>query len=150
MPRIEACEKSYRILKPVIDILSKDPDGLPPVISCRDYGPSAYMKLGDWEQAERIITFCINAGAYKYPDDTDSSAGKSELEYLTIYQKIGTYAIAFIKENPGFLKKNIYSALLPKIGEENIHILKAFMRDTYVFHKQPYKSTNQLYYIERK
>ncbi len=145
LPKIEACEKSYKILKPVIKFFKQDPDGLPPIINCREYGPSLYNRLGNWEDAERAIKICIDAEAYDDPDD-----GNAELDYLSIYKKVGQAAINFIQNNPGYLQKNIYVALSKDIGEENIPILKNFMRDSYVFHKQPYKGSNKLYYIERK
>ena len=144
-PKIEACEKSYRILKPVINIFKEEPDAFPPVIACREYGPHIYKLLGDWENAERIIRFCIDTGAYESPDD-----GNAELEYLITYKKVAETAINFIRDNPGFLQKNIYIALRQQISEENIPILKDFMRETYVFHKQPHGGTNELYFIERK
>lgn len=144
-PKIEACEKSYRILKPVINIFKEEPDAFPPVIACREYGPHIYKLLGDWENAERIIRLCIDTGAYESPDD-----GNAELEYLITYKKVAETAMNFIRDNPGFLQKNIYIALRQQIGEENIPILKDFMRETYVFHKQPHGGTNELYFIERK
>ena len=104
-----------------------------------------YNRLGNWDDAERAIKICIDAEAYDDPDD-----GNAELDYLSIYKKVGQAAINFIQNNPGYLQKNIYVALSKDIGEENIPILKNFMRDSYVFHKQPYKGSNKLYYIERK
>ena len=145
LPKIEACENSYRILKPVIKIFSEDPAGLPPLISCRDYGPHLYQKLGNWEDAERAIWICMDAGAYESPDD-----GENAIEYLMIYKKVAETAMNFIRENPAFLQKNIYTALRQQIGDENIPVLKDFMRETYVFHKQPRNGTNELYLIERK
>ena len=145
LPKIEACEKSYKILKPVIKFFKQDPDGLPPVIYCREYGPSLYSRLGNWEDAERAIKICIEAEAYDDPED-----GQTELDYLSACKEVGQAAINFIQNNPGYLQKNIYVALSRDIGEENIPILKNFMRDSYVFHKQPYKGSNKLYYIERK
>lgn len=144
LSKIEACEKSYKILKPVIKCFQKDPDGLPPIINCRDHGPSLYIKLGDWNNAERAIKICIDAEAYNNPED-----GMAALNYLEIYKKTAQTAINFIQRNPGFLQKNIYMALLQEAGEENIPVLKDFMRETYVFHKQPDKGSNKLYYIER-
>lgn len=145
IPKIEACEKSYKILKPVIKYFQKDPDGLPPLINCRDRSPSLYMKLGDWYNAKRAIKICIDTGAYDKPED-----GIAVLDYLEIYKKTAQTAINFIIKNPGFLQKNIYIALTQEIDEENIPILKDFMRETYVFHKKPEKGNNKLYYIERK
>ncbi len=145
LPKIEACEKSYKILKPVISYFRKDTDGLPPVINCRDRGPSLYMRLGDWDNAEKAIKVCINTEAYNNAKD-----GMAALDYLETYKKAAQAAINFIIKNPGFLQKNIYIALTQEIGEENIPILKDFMRETYVFHKEPEKGSNRLYYIERK
>ncbi len=142
--KLEACEKSYKILKPVIKIFSCDPAGLPPAIACRDYGPCIYKRLGNWNDAERAIRACMDANAYRKPNE-----GKVELEQLIKYKEIAETTIDFIKKNPGFLQKNIYTALLAQIGEENIPLLKTFIRETYVFHKQPYKASNQLYYVER-
>lgn len=143
--RLEACEKTYLILKPVMNIFFADPVGPPSLIPCRDYGPYAYMRIGNWDDAERAIRACINANAYEEPDD-----GKAKLDHLLSYRKTADVAINFIKQNPGFLQKNIYIALTPQIGEDNIPILKEFMRETYVFHKQPDKGSYQLYYIQRK
>lgn len=143
--KIEACEKSYIILKSVMKLFLSDPDDPPPVILCREYGPYIYRLLGNWEDAERAIHLCMDANAYE-----ELEYGKEELEYLTAYRKVAETAINFIQQNPRFLQKNIYIALLPQIGEEQIPILKDFMRETYVFHKQPCKGTNELSFIKRK
>ena len=103
------------------------------------------MKLGDWHNAEMAIKACIDAGAYDSTED-----GIAALDYLETYKKTAQAAINFIIKNPGFLQKNIYIALTQEIGEENISVLKDFMRETYVFHKQPDKGSNKLYYIERE
>lgn len=145
LPKLEACEKSYKILKPVITCFTKDPDGLPPVIACRDQGPYLYIKLGDWDNAEKAIKTCIEANAYESPND-----GIYELDTLETYKKVGEAAIDFIKKNPGFLQKNIYIALQQQIGEDYIPALKNFMRQTYIFHKEPHAGSNKLFYIERK
>ncbi len=145
LPKLEACEKSYKILKPVINIFLTDPAGLPPIIYCRDYGAHTYARLGNWEDAKRVIKTCLYANAYE-----DQQDGESELEHLIEYRKVAQTAIEFIQNNPGFLQKNIYTALKPQIGENQLPILKEFMRETYVFHKQPYKGSNQLYFIERE
>lgn len=145
LPRIEACEKSYLILKPVMDIFFADPAGPPSVIPCCGYGPYLYRLIGNFDDAERAIRLCMDAGAYESPDE-----GKAELEHLLAYRKVAEAAIDFIQKNPGFLQKNIYIALTAQIGEDNIPTLKEFMRETYVFHKQPCKGSYQLHYIVRK
>lgn len=144
-PRLEACEKTYLILRPAINIFLADPAGLPAIIPCRDYGPYAYMRIGNWNDAERAIRLCMDTGAYEDPDE-----GKMVLDHLLSYRKVADTAIDFIKKNPGFLQKNIYIALTPQIGESSIPLLKEFMRETYVFHKQSDKGSYQLYYIDRK
>ncbi|MDE7426065.1 MAG: TerB N-terminal domain-containing protein [Lachnospiraceae bacterium] len=145
LPKIEACEKSLKILKPVINYFREDSAGLPPLINCRDYGVRLYIKLGSWDDAQRVIRVCMDANAYENPNDEEAA-----LEYLMLYREVAEVAINFIQKNPGFLQKNIYMALLSQIGEEKIPILKEFMRETYIFHKKPSSGSNKLYYIERK
>ncbi len=104
LPKIEACEKSYKILKPVINFFQNDNTGLPPVINCRDRGPSLYMKLGDWYNAEMAIKACIDAGAYDSTED-----GIATLDYLETYKKNCSGSNKFHNKKPWFsTKKHLY------------------------------------------
>lgn len=145
LSKLEVCEKTYLILKSAMDIFFADPVGPPAIMPCRDYAPYTYIRIGNWDDAERVIRICMDANAYEEPDE-----GKTMLEHLLAYRKVAETAINFIQKNPGFLQKNIYIALTSQIGESNLPILKEFMRETYVFHKQPNKGSYQLYYIQRK
>ena len=67
--KLDACEKSYPLLKEFCRFcLENDGGELPPLINCRDVGPEMYMRLGRWDDVERVIQICSDANAY-YPDN---------------------------------------------------------------------------------
>lgn len=71
-----------------------------------------YIKLGNWDDAKRVIRICMDANAYENPND-----GEAALEYLILYREVAEVAISFIQKIQ-VLQKNIYMALLSQIGEE--------------------------------
>lgn len=135
--RISACEESYKQLPQFVTNYLKMDGELPPYIPCRDVGPELYMRLGEWEKAERAIKLCIEANAY-YPEN-----GEQELSDFKSYRKIATEAILYISENPGCLQRNMYKAL-PYEGEDKEQ-LKHFLRHSLQIEKVKYNSTNKLY-----
>lgn len=144
LAKLEACEKSYLLLKRMINIFQNKTGEVFSSWDCVSYGVSLYKKLANWNDAKRVINTCIKANPYHYTD-----GGLIALDQLKEYETIANIAIDFIRKNPGFLQKDIYVALCQVISENKMPILKTFMRETYVFHKQQYGGTNQLYYIER-
>jgi len=137
--RIEYCNQQFVYLPAFVKSELDSCGSLPPLIACRDWAPKLYMRLGRWADAERAIQNAIRANAY-YPDH-----GEKELAYLYNYRKVANITLEFLKENPGYLQKDIYKALNDQI--EDISLLKNFTRWSMQIKKEPYKRTNKLYAI---
>lgn len=136
--KLEACEKCYLLLPEFCRSCIEEDDGeLPPFINCRDIGPDLYMRLGEWDKAEKAIKLCIDANAY-YPNN-----GTEELTYLASYHNVATEALSYISKNPGCLQRNIYKAL-PFEGEKKEQ-LKYFLRTSLLINKEKSGNTNKLY-----
>lgn len=135
--RLDACEKSFPMLKEFCRMELKDCGEVPPVINCRDYGVKLYLRLGDWENAERVINLCISAKAYTKKE------GKEELEDLHSYRKVAEIALSYITEHPGCLQKDIYKAL--GLDGDDKEQLKHFLRSSLQIRKEKYNSTNKLF-----
>lgn len=136
--KLLACEASYKILPDVIEEFIKRDHELPPIINCRDIGPTLYMRLGKWHCACRVIKICIDADAY-YPNTNER--GENALQYLREYMDVAVATTTFIKTNPGTLQKDIYKNL------KNLDrdILKSFIRSSMQIRKEKFKNTNKLY-----
>lgn len=135
--KLEACEESYPMLKEFCKYCIRIDNELPPVINCRDIGFELYMRLGRWEDVERVFAICENANAY-YPNH-----GEDEQNYLIGYKNIALSAIKYINENPGCLQKNIYKAM--NLQDEDKMHLKHFLRCSLQIHKEKCGTTNKLY-----
>lgn len=136
--KLEACEKTYPLLSDFCRFCIEEDEGeLPPFINCRDIGPELYMRLGEWDKAEKAIKLCIEANAY-YPDD-----GSEQLNDLASYRNVATTALSYISQNPGCLQRNMYK-ILQFNGDEREH-LKHFLRTSLLIIKEKSGNTNKLY-----
>ena len=136
--KIQACEESYPLLKEFCRFCLEEDDGeLPPVINCRDIGPEMYMRLGKWDDVERVIQICSDANAY-YPDNDNEIRS-----YYTDYKRIATLALSYIKDNPGCLQNKMYDAL--HVTEDDREVLKHFLRCSLQIKKEKSGKTNKLY-----
>lgn len=129
-------ERQLRLL-PAFVSNSLIEDELPPIIPCRDELPELYMRAGNWKEAERVIKFCMAENAY-YPD-----TGEDSLRYLLNYKTAAETTLKFLKDNPGYLQKNIYKALAN--AELDDYSLKHFIRCSEQIKKVPFQGTNKLY-----
>lgn len=136
--KLDACEKSYPLLAEFCRYCIQNDGGeLPPFINCRDVGPEMYMRLGRWDDVERVLQICAQANAY-YPND-DSKAW----EYYSDYKRIANLAVSYIQNNPGLLQSKIYNAL--NIADDDRNLLKHFLRCSKQIKKVKHGNTNELY-----
>lgn len=134
--KLAACEETYKILPEFVRAYLKDSAKLPPVILCRDVGVELYLRLGQWAKARSAIEKCASAGVY-------SDNGQAAFDYLERYRRAAELAIAFLKNNPGYLQKNIYRA----IPDADKDCLKSFTRSTFLIRKEKAGNTNKLFLI---
>ena len=139
--KLEACEKSFDILSQVMKLERNQVGKIPDSIACRDYAPKLYMRLGQWSNAVSAIKKCIKTKAY-----LDKEWGKNMLEYCEIYKQTVEIAINFLRDNEGFLQKNIYKVL----ADTNVDTdcLKDFTRSSLLIKKVKKGGTNQLFLNE--
>ncbi len=135
--RLDACEKSLAMLPEFCRMELKDYGEVPPLINCRDYGVELYLRLGDWENARRVIFTCINAKAYTQEE------GNEVLENFHAYRKAAETAMSYIAEHPGCLQKDMYKAL--GLDGNDKEQLKHFLRSSLQIQKEKYNSTNKLF-----
>lgn len=135
--KLAACEESYEILPAFVRVNLRDFGSLPDSIPCRDVGVELYLHLGEWAKARSAIEKCAVAGVY----DDD---GQEMYDYLEKYQRAATAALQFLRENPGYLQRNIYDAL-PEVDRES---LKKFTRSSLLIKKERSGNTNKLYVEE--
>lgn len=135
--RLAACEESYEILPAFVRVNLRDFGNIPNSIPCRDYGIEMYMRQGEWAKAQSAIEKCAAAGVY----DDD---GQEMYDYLERYQTAATVALQFLRDNPGYLQRNIYKAL-PNVNRE---CLKKFTRSSLLIRKEPQGNSNRLYVVE--
>lgn len=109
------------------------------MIICRDVAPWLYMKQGKWDDAERVIQFCISCGAY-YP-----KSGKAVLNSFEAYRDAACVAMAFIKNHPGVLQKDVYKKLTAVVSSDE---MREVMRSFELIHKEKEGKTNRLQIIE--
>lgn len=138
--KIDACEKSYPLLKEYCRFCIENDDGeLPPFINCRDIGPELYMRLGQWSDVERVIQICAEANAY-YPNNDDEI-----WTYYGNYKRIANLAVTYIQNNPGCLQNKIYNAL--NVADDDREHLKHFLRCSLQIRKEKHGKTNKLYCV---
>lgn len=135
--RLAACEKALEMLPEFCRLELKDCDGLPPCINCRDFGVELYLRLGDWENAQRVISTCIDAKAY------DQEEGEIMQEYLRSYRKVAEAALSYIAEHPGCLQKDMYKIL--NFEGEDRGELEHFLRCSLQIQKEKFNRTNKLF-----
>jgi hypothetical protein len=135
--KLDACEKSFPLLKEFCRFCLENDGELPPFINCRDVGPEMYMRIGKWDDAERVIQICIDAKAY-YPND-----GSQELTNFENYKQVALETLSFISQNPGCLQRNIYKVMGYE-GDKKEY-LKVFLRNSKLIQKVKYNNTNQLF-----
>jgi len=109
---------------------------LPPTIECRNILPDLYKRLGQWQDAKRVIETCAAAGAY--PNGADQ-----ELTDLERYAQAADIATDYIKEHPGVLQKDIYKLLANSNADPDM--LKRFTRTSLQIRKEPAGKTNKLF-----
>lgn len=134
--KLKACEESYKLLPQIVQFELEENDDLSSFICC-DLGPELYMRLGEWENAEKAIDTCIAANAY-YPD-----SGEYALEDLRNYKRVAEQILEFLQMNPGFLQKDIYKAMA--FNPDDKDIAMHFLRYSMQIEKEPYNKTYQLY-----
>lgn len=137
LKRIKACEELYKILPEYVRASLEEDDILQPSILCRDCGPDLYMRIGDWDKAKKTIEFLIDIKAY------DLDEGNCELESLKIFKEVSEDVLNLLKDNPGFLQKDIYKKL--NVSEDYKGIYMHFLQNSLLIHKEEYKSTYKLY-----
>ena len=136
--KLDACEKSYPLLKDFCRFCLENDNGeLPSIINCRDTGPEMYMRLGRWEDAERATQICADANAY-YPDNDYEARS-----YYNTYKRIASLAVSYIKDNPGCLQNKIYDAI--NVTGDERETLKHFLRCSLQIRKEKSGRTNRLY-----
>ena len=134
--RLQLCEEGLKLLPEFMAPYLKGGFPAPRDIACRDISLELYLRLGDWNNALRVIQFCISSNAY-YPN-----SGEEQLLYLRKYSETATAAISYIEENPGVPQKSIYNKLCPPLDRE---MLKKFTRTSFQIFKEPSGNTNRLY-----
>ncbi|MDO4298840.1 MAG: hypothetical protein Q4C59_10275 [Lachnospiraceae bacterium] len=136
--KLQYCKKALKLL-PDIVLADLEQDGklirIPEVCYVM---PEMYMRIGEWEKAKETVKYCIACNAYY----SEPEVGESELSYIETFQETALVALEFIKNNPGFLQKNMYKALADKTDHD---CLKHFLRCSEQIEKIPYKKTNMLY-----
>lgn len=138
--KIDACEKSFPLLKEYCRFCIENDNGeLPPHINCRDLGPELYMRLGRWQDVERVIQICTEANAY-YPNNDDGI-----WTYYTNYKRIADLAVSYIRNNPGCLQNRIYNEL--NVVDDDRENLKHFLRCSLQIKKVKHGNTNESYCI---
>ena len=133
---LQLCEKGLNFLPELMAPYLKGGFPAPQELACRDIALDLYLRLGDWDNALRIIQICISANAY-YP-----KSGEEQLLYLRKYSETADAAIVYISENPGVAQKSIYNKLCPPLDRE---VLKKFIRTSHQIRKEPFGNTNKLY-----
>lgn len=135
--RLRYCEQSLEILPDVIkkwrDEFEEEP--IPPLIVCRDCAPDWYGRLGKWDDAFRVIRFCVDCGAYT------ATEGREALDLLILRKSAADAALAHISQNPGCKQSDIYKAL-PGVDRD---ALKWFTRNSAQIRKEPSGKTNLLF-----
>lgn len=134
--RIQLCEDGLKLLPEFMIPYLQAGFPAPEDLACRDFAAELYMRLGDWNNALRVIQICMAANAY-YPE-----SGETELIHLKQYSETATNALAYITEHQGILQRDIYKKLCPPLDREE---LKHFVRYSLQIRKEPYKNTNALY-----
>lgn len=137
--RLLLCEAGLKLLPQFMEPYLRAGFPAPEDLACRDNAPELYMRLGDWDNALRVIRFCIDTNSY-YP-----KSGEEELLYLRQYSETATAALAFLADNPGTLQRDIYRKLCPPVNRD---MLKHFTRYSLQIKKEPYKNTNRLFAAE--
>ena len=137
--RLRYCEQSLEILPEVIkkwrDEFDEEP--IPPLIVCRDYAPEWYGRLGKWDDAFRVIRFCVDCGAYT------AEEGRDALNLLIQRKAASDAALSFISDHPGWKQADIYR-MLPNVDRD---ALKWFTRNSLLIRKEPNGKTNLLFLI---
>jgi len=112
-PYLEAGESCLSALPAFIKEWLADfgEEGLPPSIPCRDELPAAYMSLGRWEDAVRVVEACYSAKAMS------SNEKKEAVAWIRACQGVTESLGEYLERNPGVLQKDIRT-LLPHLNEE--------------------------------
>ncbi len=137
---IRICQRQLRQLDEFMAPYLSAKFPAPAELTCRDLLPELYMRLSEWNKAEKTIKSCSSANAY-YPDD-----GSDQLADFKSYRKVAETALSYISDNPGCLQRNIYKAL-PYEGDEREH-LKYFLRTSLQITKEKLGNTNKLYIVK--
>ena len=137
--RLRYCEQALEILPDVIkkwnDEIEEEP--IPPLIVCRDCAPEWYGRLGKWDDAFRVIRFCVDCGAYT------PAEGREALDLIIVRKAASDAALSYISNNPGCKQTDIYRAL-PHVDRD---ALKWFTRNSAMIWKEPAGKTNLLYVV---
>ena len=137
--RLRYCEQALSILPAVIQKWNAEieDEPIPPLIVCRDYAPDWYGRLGKWDDAFRVVNFCVDCGAYT------AAEGRDALELLISRKAAADAALSYISANPGCKRSEIYKAL-PGMDRD---ALKWFTRNSAQIRKEPSGKTNLLYLV---
>lgn len=136
--KLQYCEKALKLLPDII-LADLEQDGK--IISIPDIcyiAPEMYMRIGQWEKAIDTVKYCIKYNAYY----SEPELAASELSYIETFKNTASIALEFIKNNPGFLQKNMYKALSGKTDHD---CLQHFLRCSEQILKEKCGSTNKLF-----
>lgn len=135
--RLRYCEQALSILPSVVNQwrMEYEEEPIPPLIPCRDYAPDWYGRMGRWDDAFRVIRFCVDCGAYTQAE------GRDALDLMIARKAAADAALSYISENPGCKQSGIYSAV-PGVDRD---ALKWFVRNSLQLRKEPAGKTNALY-----
>lgn len=136
--KLRYCEKALKLLP---DIILADLEQEGEIVSIPDVCyvmPELYLRIGEWEQAKATIKYCIECNAYY----SDPMLGNDSLSRVDLFRETALIAIDFIKNNPGYLQKNMYRALDGKVDYD---CLKHFLRCSEQIKKIKNGATNELY-----
>lgn len=134
--KIRWCEEGLKLLPSFVSASIKEDGDLPPIIFCRDTAPWLYMKQGRWDDAERVIKYCISCRAY-FPEN-----GKEELQFFEMFRDAACIASAYIENHQGTLQKDIYKSLSKIVSSDE---MKSVMRNYELIRKEKEGKSNRLY-----
>lgn len=134
--RIELCEIGLKLLKEFLSPYVSTGWEPPEVLPCAYGLIFDYQSLGDWDNAERVITACIDAGAYSQKD------GEEESKWNECVKDAAQALIAFLIDNPGALQRNVYRKLCPPCDRE---ALKWVLAKSLQIRKEKFDKTYKLF-----
>lgn len=135
--RLALCEEALPLLPGFVSDYLKTDNELPPVVPPRDMLPEMYMRFGEWGKARETVDFCLSVGAYQHGEH-------SEIKKDIFNRQAATEGLLkFLRENPGFLQKDIYKT--PVLAALDHDALVWACRSFHLIRKEKSGKTNKLY-----